>query len=110
MADLLKLAIEVRKVKKAGTNVGPSGLCFDWNLSLARRLRREGAPVRFCYGKFRTDDGQMRTHYWAVVGEDVYDITGDQFNRQLTERWPEVYVGPAGDRYHEEEDQTAERM
>lgn len=32
-------------------------------------------------------------HYWVQIGNMVIDITGDQFNDELDDPWPEIFIG-----------------
>lgn len=75
-------------------------------------LNRAGIDAVLIGGSFRLDrempiapndpaEGSTLgfAHVWVSVGDQVVDVTGDQFNAGLVDEWPPVYIGPPADRY-----------
>jgi hypothetical protein len=119
---ILKIANSVRgkMVSRYGDSV-LSEKCLQVSKVLKKELEDNGFSCNVVQGVFKIDnpdsslEGEMDKdlfeseeefreamfyplHYWVEVNGKILDISGSQFNSELNEKWPDVFLGNS-DRY-----------
>jgi hypothetical protein len=59
----------------------PGGCCDDASILLARYLEENGyESVNLIHGSNGGEDNELNSHDWLMVGDNIVDITADQFD------------------------------
>jgi hypothetical protein len=79
-----------RMVRSYGS---PRGECYRWSMNLACSLTEAGYRECFAiYGYIKSDTESKIPHHWLICEGVVLDITADQFNGAINQKFPEVLI------------------
>lgn len=96
---LREIARQARKhvVRQYGTP--PQGGCLEAAKFIARLVRKAGLKCRVVSGHFMLDKPgrlcQYPQHWWVRVGQNIVDVTADQFASEVNEPIAPICIGDA---------------